>query len=345
MRPMKLFYSLKEKLFGKKKSYLELLAEAYDSTPSVQKEQKYLSDLVNKGISLCEQSQKANPIENLENAIQCFQEAISRMDQNIVSSNLASVKTNLAIAHFYLSKYKDSEKNLDDAYELFLITSDFEYKKQNFQSYGTIQLYLGDYFYELAKEDDVVDNCNKSILHYLTAQKVLTPKQYPQMQSIITDKLNVVQAKLSSELSIISEDITKNSKIFKEMEFITLTNSTNSIFKLPEEDENYYFLAIIPTNELSTGLGPQKTSFKQYWELKYEIEINSKQYYILELWGFIPMVMREEPYIDASEHEGKKIAVQKNEILQLVSSLHNQSPELFSKYKLLRTNILRNAIS
>lgn len=197
--PTKSFYnSIKEKLFGRKKSYLEVLAEITEKASHSHKDEKFLTDLVNKGIHHFELADTVNPIGNYEYAIECFQRVIDNLNPEFSedANNIALNQTNIAIARIFLSKHKDWRNNLEEAYRLLMITSDYEYKYKHWNSYGTTQQYLGDYYFEISKIGNKVENCQKAISYYLSAQKVYTLEQYPQQYAFLKNKLSLANSKL-----------------------------------------------------------------------------------------------------------------------------------------------------
>lgn len=137
-------------------------------------------------------------------------------------------------------------------------------------------------------------------------------------------------------------------KIFQEKEFTTLVQKTNATFKLPnEEDDIFYLLAIIPADEGTTGIGIKKQVMPQHWELTDEKGIQGKPYSIFQMWGAVPLLNLGGDY-DLQQsmipHEGKKIAVPKSEVLSIVSHLNRASPYDFSYENLKRTNVLKDSL-
>lgn len=198
--PMKsLYYSLIKKLFGRKKSVLEVLADITEKAAHSSKDEKFLTDLVDKGIHYIELADTIDPIGNYEKAIECFQLANDHMNPafSADANNIAINQTNIAIARIFLSKHKDWRKNLDEAYRLLMITCDYENKHKHWHSFGTTQQYLGDYYLEISKIENQEENCRKAVSYYLSAQRVYDSQQHPKHYAFLNNKIAIAKSKLA----------------------------------------------------------------------------------------------------------------------------------------------------
>jgi tetratricopeptide (TPR) repeat protein len=129
-------------------------------------------------------------------------------------------------------------------------------------------------------------------------------------------------------------------KIFNGEQIMTLFHTCDTVFKLPEQVNGFYFKIEIETDEISTGIGTDETEYLQHWELHNATVIDNKEYFLFKMWGKLPDHMVE--YKDMSEHEGKEIAISTQIVFQVLNNLGAQAPEAFNIENLKKTQVIKN---
>lgn len=129
-------------------------------------------------------------------------------------------------------------------------------------------------------------------------------------------------------------------KIFNSEQIMTLFRSCDTLFKLPEQVNGFYLKIEVKTDEISTGIGKDKTEYLQHWELHNATVIDNKEYFLFKMWGKLPEHMFE--YKDISEHEGKEIAIPIQVIFQVLNNLGAKAPEVFNLENFKKTQVIKN---
>ena len=136
----------------------------------------------------------------------------------------------------------------------------------------------------------------------------------------------------------ISDWFDSNMKVFQHEEFIDLLMRDNSIVKLPEHGNGYYFMIIVNTSEIETGIGMDNVPFEQNWELFEEMRMNNILYFIFKMWGQLPGNLKIEK--DVSQYEGKIFAVPANTIMSILNKIAPQDPQRFNIVNLKKTQTI-----
>jgi len=131
-------------------------------------------------------------------------------------------------------------------------------------------------------------------------------------------------------------------KIFSHDEFNQLLFRNDTIIKLPEQKDGFYFMVILNSNELETGIGNDNIPFQQNWELNGDIKLNNSLHFTFKMWGKLPDNLKIDK--DVSKYEGKEIAVPANTIMGVLNNLAAQDPMRFNLQNLQKTQTIEKYI-
>lgn len=112
-------------------------------------------------------------------------------------------------------------------------------------------------------------------------------------------------------------------KIKTDRDFNNFCNSNQVVFKLPQESSGkYYMLLNINTSEMSTGLSASSRVIDQNWELKsYYQDTDGTWMLVFEIWANSGIM--QMPGSVGQEHIGKKLEIEFNQILKVLSQFTN----------------------
>lgn len=135
-------------------------------------------------------------------------------------------------------------------------------------------------------------------------------------------------------------------KIKTDRDFNNFCNSNQVVFKLPQESSGkYYMLLNINTSEVATGLSNSSRVIDQNWELKSHYQDTDGTWMLVfEIWANSGIM--QMPGSVSQEHIGKKLEIEFNQILKVLSQFTNTDDPYNTWYikKIQNTNVIEKFI-